>query len=134
LSDEIGGEVIETRNAMTAVSKQYAVLMTGDVALACEAVAPDRADGEADAEPPAWVMPPTGREIAVRRTHVHGLRDGPVVTHSAVCDDRGMLGPLGVIPPRPAVLMRMAMWMLTGTASRAAVTDAGATRVDGRSR
>lgn len=35
----------------------------------------------------AQVIPPTGREIAVRQVHIHGLRGGEVVTHSAVRDD-----------------------------------------------
>jgi hypothetical protein len=188
-------EVIVARDVMNAVSKQYEVVMTGDVALAREAVAPDFTNEEAGAEPPAcarlgpagllatgaWlrlalselrieesvtvadehhvlsvvtltgrhtgpftqfadgkparVIPPTGREIAVRQAHVHGLRDGAVVSHSAVRDDLGMLGQLGVVPPNPALLARMAMWTLTGKAARAgrtavAVTEAAAAAAD----
>lgn len=66
------------------------------------------------------VIPPTGRRIAAKQTHVHGLRDGRVVSHAAVRDDLGMLTQLGLILPSPAALGRSLGWRLSGRAQRAA--------------
>ncbi|MCF3963565.1 ester cyclase [Streptomyces fuscigenes] len=73
------------------------------------------ADGALD-----QAVPPTGREIDFEQIHALGLRDGKVVSHEAVRDDVTMLGQLGVFPPAPAGLLRMASWRLTGRAARAA--------------
>lgn len=66
------------------------------------------------------VIPPTGRRIAVKQTHVYGLRDGRVVSHAAVRDDLGMFVQLGLMPPSPAALGRSLGWRLSGRAKRAA--------------
>ncbi|MFI5998439.1 ester cyclase [Streptomyces sp. NPDC051362] len=66
-------------------------------------------------------IPPTGHVIDFEQIHVLGLRDGKVISHEAVRDDVTMLGQLEVFPPKPAGLMRMVGWRLTGRASRAAV-------------
>jgi predicted ester cyclase len=49
----------------------------------------------------AGVVPPTGRQVEVRHVHIHGLRDGDVVSHSAVRDDLGLLMQLGLLPSPP---------------------------------
>ncbi|MFJ8989069.1 ester cyclase [Streptomyces sp. NPDC102279] len=65
-------------------------------------------------------VPPTGHEIDFEQIHVLGLSDGKVISHEAVRDDVTMLGQLEVFPPKPARLLRMLGWRLTGQASRAA--------------
>lgn len=68
------------------------------------------------------VIPPTGRRIAVRQAHIHGLRDDRVVSHLAVRDDLGMFVQLGLMPPSPAALARSLGWRLSGR-SRQAVRE-----------
>lgn len=65
-------------------------------------------------------IPPTGHEIDFEQIHVLRLSDGKVISHEAVRDDVTMLGQLDVFPPKPAPLLRMVGWRLTGRASRAA--------------
>lgn len=71
------------------------------------------------------VIPPTGRQIAVKHAHVYGLRDGRIVSHAAVRDDLGMFVQLGLMPPSPAALGRGLGWRLSGRAKRA-VREVGA--------
>ncbi|MFF1519538.1 ester cyclase [Streptomyces sp. NPDC058305] len=66
------------------------------------------------------VVPPTGRKIDFEQIHVLGLSDGKVISHEAVRDDVTMLGQLEVFPPKPARLLRMIGWRLSGRATRAA--------------
>ncbi|GAA2565035.1 ester cyclase [Pseudonocardia hydrocarbonoxydans] len=66
------------------------------------------------------VIPPTGRRVEVRHAHVYELRDGEVVTHDAVRDDLGTLTQLGMMPPSPAMIARIAAWKVSGRARRVA--------------
>ena len=65
-------------------------------------------------------IPPTGRDIDFEQVHVLRVLEGQVVGHEAVRDDVAMLGQLGVFPPNPATLLRMAAWKVSGRAARAA--------------
>lgn len=66
------------------------------------------------------VIPPTGRRLEVRQTHVHEVRDGEVVGHVAIRDDLGMLTQLGVLPPTPSAVGRALAWRVGGRTRRAA--------------
>ena len=66
------------------------------------------------------IVPPTGREIDYEQIHVLTVRDGKVVGHEALRDDMTMLDQLGVFPPTPAMIARLAAWKLTGRDRRAA--------------
>ncbi|CAO5251514.1 ester cyclase [Frankia sp. AgKG'84/4] len=66
------------------------------------------------------IVPPTGREIDFEQIHVLTVRDERVVGHEAVRDDMTMLGQLGIFPPTPAMVVRLAAWKLTGRDRRAA--------------
>lgn len=65
------------------------------------------------------VIPPTGAALDVAQVHIHEVRDGEVVAHRAVRDDRAMLAALGVLPPDPAGLARTQEWVRSGRAQQA---------------
>lgn len=55
----------------------------------------------------AQVFPPTGRSFEVRQAHFFRMKDGLVVEHWAVRDDRALGEQLGWAPPSPAYVVRM---------------------------
>lgn len=70
----------------------------------------------------AQVFPATGRRFHVNHAHFFRLRDGLIVEHWAVRDDRALAEQLGWAPPTPLYALRMTL------ATRSA------RRGDGRSR
>ena len=73
-------------------------------------------------------IPPTGKRIDFEQIHVLTLAGNKVTGHEAGRDDVTMLGQLGAFPPRPAVVLRMLVWNVTGRSRRAArgVSDGAA--------
>lgn len=55
----------------------------------------------------AQVFPPTGRTFSVHHAHFFRMRDGLIVEHWAVRDDRALGEQLGWAPPSPAYAVRM---------------------------
>jgi len=66
----------------------------------------------------ARAFPPTGRSFRVDHAHFFRMRDGLIVDHWAVRDDRALGEQLGWAPPSPAYALRM--MLATRRARRAA--------------